>query len=117
MLRRITPLFTARRGQLTLNQALREKDVMIVDVRTQQEVAESGTCPGAVNIPLDAIPINAKIFGGDRTRPIVFFCAKGIRAANAADFLTRLGFSNSYSTTNAQSVMQLLNEAKSSKSD
>ena len=117
MLRRIAPLFTGRRGQLTLIQALREKDVLIVDVRTQQEVTESGTCPGAVNIPLDAIPINAQIFGEDLTRPVIFVCAKGIRAANAADFLTRLGFSNSYSTTNAQSVMQLLNKAKSSKSD
>lgn len=68
--------------------------------------------PGAVNVPMSSIQESLKQFGDDKSRPVIFYCAKGIRAANAAAFLKQFGFSNTFSTVDAQTVVSLLDKAK-----
>ncbi len=61
----------------------------IVDVRTPGEFA-AGAYPGAVNIPLDALPGRLKEL--PKNRPIVLYCASGMRSASAARILERAGY-------------------------
>jgi phage shock protein E len=102
---------TTRIG-LTLEQAVREKDLLVVDVRTVQEIASYGKIESAVNIPMDALPVSSNILGQDKTRPILFYCAKGIRSAQAAMLAKQLGYCNSFSTRDSQSAQKLVDSAK-----
>jgi len=106
------PLNRAR--LLSLAEALKDKDLLIVDVRSPQEVIASSSCPGAVNIPLSEIPLKAAQFGPDKSRPILLYCAKGVRSADAATFLKNIGFTNAFSTTDALSALKLVEESKNS---
>lgn len=62
----------------------------LVDVRSRQEFA-SGHHPGAVNIPLDSLGGRLKSLG-DRSRPVVVYCASGSRAGAAVVELKTAGF-------------------------
>jgi phage shock protein E len=97
-----------QRGALTLPQALRQKDLLIVDVRSVDEVAAGNFCPGALHIPLNSIPTRIKEVAPDTTRPIVLYCAKGIRSKDAATFLKNIGYTNAFSATDGPSVQKLL---------
>ena len=81
-----------------------------MDVRTPEEVAAGGSVPGSVNIPVNSIPANTGAFGDDKSRPILFYCKKGIRAADAAEFLKRLGFVNGFSTIDGDAVERILRD-------
>jgi phage shock protein E len=61
----------------------------IVDVRTPREFA-GGAYPGAVNIPLQALRSRLKDL--PRNRPVVLYCASGMRSASAARILERAGY-------------------------
>lgn len=111
MFRRALLLFGQNRKSLSLEKALKEKDLLVVDVRNTEEVAAYGKFIKAVNIPLNALPNNMSFFGADKSRPILFYCAKGVRSRQAADFTQSLGFINSFSTTDARSAEQLLHES------
>jgi phage shock protein E len=62
---------------------------LVVDVRTPQEFG-TGAFPGAVNIPVQALAARMRELPADR--PIVVYCASGIRSASAAAALKRAGF-------------------------
>jgi len=62
----------------------------LVDVRTPAEFA-AGHVDGAVNIPVDQIERRAGEIGPS-DRPVVVYCASGMRSASAASTLRRLGF-------------------------
>jgi phage shock protein E len=113
MFKRLIPLFSSKRPPLSLMQALKEKDVLIVDVRTPQEVQAGGSCPGSINVPLDTVPSLKETLGSDPSRPIVFYCKKGIRAANAAAYISQMGFTNCFSATDGETVQRLLDDIKS----
>jgi phage shock protein E len=61
----------------------------VVDVRTPAEF-RTGAYPGAVNIPLDALP--QRVGELPKHRPVVLYCASGMRSATAANLLRRAGF-------------------------
>ncbi|OSQ36077.1 rhodanese-like domain-containing protein [Thalassospira mesophila] len=69
----------------TLEQILREKTALMIDVREPDEFA-SGTVAGALNIPLGALDMADLI---DRTDDagldVVFICAVGQRSFGAAN--------------------------------
>lgn len=66
---------------------------LLVDVRTPQEFA-SGHVDGATNIPVSELTARAAELGGDRARPVVVYCASGMRSASAKGKLKKLGFAN-----------------------
>jgi phage shock protein E len=61
----------------------------IVDVRTPAEFG-AGAYPGAVNIPLQALA--GRLGEIPRERPVVLYCASGMRSAAAARILARAGY-------------------------
>ena len=104
-------IISARFSSLSISQALKKENVLIVDVRSPSEVAAGGkTVEGSVNIPVNEVmSANPKtIFGQDKSRPIVFYCRKGIRAADAAAYVSKLGFTNAFSATDAETVNKLM---------
>jgi phage shock protein E len=61
----------------------------IVDVRTPREF-QGGAYPGAVNIPLQVL--GARLRELPKNRPVVVYCASGMRSASAARLLRRAGY-------------------------
>jgi phage shock protein E len=61
----------------------------IVDVRTPGEFG-GGAYPGAVNIPLHEL--RGRLAEIPKDRPVVVYCASGVRSASAARILARAGY-------------------------
>lgn len=67
--------------------ALKERDAIILDVRTPNEFKQ-GAIAGAKNIPLQTL--NTKIdYLKKLNKPVITCCASGVRSANAANILKR----------------------------
>jgi rhodanese-related sulfurtransferase len=62
----------------------------LLDVRTPGEHA-SGHIEGSLNVPVQELADRLAELG-DKKRPIVVYCASGIRSASAASLLKRAGF-------------------------
>ena len=69
---------------------------VVIDVRTADEYAGDHH-PRAVNIPVQDLPSRLhevdKLVAGDKTRPVVVYCAAGSRAAKAKATLDAAGYS------------------------
>lgn len=66
---------------------------MVVDVRTGSEYA-GGHLPGAINIPVQALPFRMdEVVVHERSEPVVVYCSHGIRAGLSGFFLRVAGFS------------------------
>lgn len=65
----------------------------LVDVRTSEEF-RGGHIPGAINIPLNALPARLKELPADR--PIVVVCATGSRSRSGASACVRGGCAEVY---------------------
>jgi rhodanese-related sulfurtransferase len=70
---------------------INEKDAVLLDVRTPEEVALL-TLPFALNIPMMELPKRWEEVPTER--PVATFCSKGIRAAIAFAYLQTKGFTN-----------------------
>jgi rhodanese-related sulfurtransferase len=67
-------------------------DVALIDVREPHEfVGELGHIPGATLVPLATVPVQAASW--DKAKTWVAVCRSGGRSGQAAQALTRLGFS------------------------
>lgn len=64
---------------------------IVIDVRSPAEVRRA-SYPGAVNIPLPEL--SGRLGEIPRDRPVVLFCASGIRSGHAAKLLERAGFAD-----------------------
>lgn len=78
-------------AQLPVKEWLESK-ALVVDVRTPGEFA-SGHHPRAVNIPVDQVESRIKEFG-NKSQPIVVYCASGVRSSRAKQTLERAGYSS-----------------------
>jgi len=67
-------------------------DVPIIDVRSAEEVAETGMVAGAVNIPHSEVERIAEFIGEDRSRTVVVYCRSGRRAELVVDALRERGY-------------------------
>jgi rhodanese-related sulfurtransferase len=82
-----------------------QKGAFLVDVRTPGEFA-SGSVKGAINIPLDQIPLKLSQFKGKGD--IVVFCRSGSRSNQAKTFLDKSGISNVFDGGTWQDVQSML---------
>ncbi|MDB4956357.1 MAG: hypothetical protein JWO36_3926 [Myxococcales bacterium] len=68
---------------------------VVLDVRTAEEYAD-GHVPSATNVPVDQVTDRLaeidKLVGGDKTKPVVVYCAAGKRAASAKKQLEAAGY-------------------------
>ncbi len=74
-------------GELIANGA------QLVDVRTSSEF-KSGHLKNSINIPVDTIRNNLSKL--DKNKPIIVFCASGMRSASALNVLKANGFVEVY---------------------
>lgn len=67
----------------------------VLDVRSPDEYA-GGHLPQATNMPVQSLDVAAvdKLVGGDKTKPVVVYCAKGGRAQKAKDKLELAGYTH-----------------------
>lgn len=72
--------------------ALLDGKALVVDVRTPGEFA-SGHHSRAVNIPVDQVESRIKEFG-DKSKPIVVYCASGVRSSRAKQTLESAGYTS-----------------------
>jgi len=68
------------------------KEILLVDVRPEKQVAEEGMIAGAINVPFDAIEANGDKLPKDK--PIAVYCNTGTKSAEAAKQLEALGYTN-----------------------
>ena len=66
-----------------------EAGATVLDVRTPQEF-RGGAYPGARNIPVQEL--QARIAEVPKGKPVVVYCASGMRSASAARVLAQAGF-------------------------
>ncbi|MFK7986211.1 MAG: rhodanese-like domain-containing protein [Sandaracinaceae bacterium] len=66
-----------------------QEGALLLDVRTEREVA-AGALPGSKNLPIGSL--TARLVELDETRPVVVYCASGVRSARAARVLKKAGF-------------------------
>lgn len=72
--------------------ALVDGGARLVDVRSPGEFA-GGHLDGALNIPVHELGNRVDELG-DKARPVVLYCASGMRSASAAGALRRAGFAD-----------------------
>jgi rhodanese-related sulfurtransferase len=67
----------------------------VLDVRSPDEFA-GGHLPQATNMPAASLEVAAvdKLVGGDKSKPVVVYCAKGGRAQKAKDALEAAGYTH-----------------------
>ena len=68
-------------------------NAVILDVRTDQEVGR-GKIPGALHIPLQALPGRKEEL--PRDRPVLVYCLSGARSLHAGNFLLAEGWPEVY---------------------
>lgn len=66
-----------------------EAGAQLIDVRSPQEHAQ-GALPGSVNVPLQTL--QAGVFQLDEGKPVIVYCASGMRSKQAACALDTHGF-------------------------
>lgn len=70
------------------------QDVPVIDVRSAEEVAETGILVNAVNIPHTDTAALIEFIGQNRDRTVVLYCDSGSRAALVLDTLREQGYHN-----------------------
>jgi rhodanese-related sulfurtransferase len=89
----VTRRFFATReiGTLDVTRLLNKDNPLVLDVRESSEL-EGGRLPNAVHIPLSQLKDRAGEIAKYASRPVVVYCARGMRSGAAVSALTRLGF-------------------------
>lgn len=74
--------------------ALVDDGAKLIDVRSPGEHA-AGHIDGSVNVPVGELSGRVAELG-DKAKPVVVYCASGVRSASAARILRRAGFREVY---------------------
>jgi adenylyltransferase/sulfurtransferase len=74
-----------------LKQWMGEEDVKIIDIRERDEFVQ-GHLPGATFIPRGFLELQIEQHQSDRSKPLVVYCAGGVRSALAARNLKEMGY-------------------------
>jgi len=85
--------------EIDVRQAMKliaDQGAAIVDVREQDEV-DQGIIPGAIHIPRGYLELRIEDAVRDKTKPVVVYCAGGVRSVFAAKAMQNLGFENALS--------------------
>lgn len=72
-----------------------DSNIVLVDVRTVEEFRDAHI-EGAINIPLDTIPSQFERQFSDKSKTYYIICYSGARASDATNFITKLGYENTY---------------------
>ena len=89
--------FLFRYGKTSSSEAHRlvAAGARLVDVRTPGEFS-GGALPGAINIPLDQLSARVGELTKEPGKPVVLYCASGMRSGQARRLLTGAGLAEVY---------------------
>jgi rhodanese-related sulfurtransferase len=87
--RRLSPVREI--GTLDATRLLNKEAPLVLDVREANEF-EGGKLPNAVHIPLSQLKDRVAEIAKYTSRPVIVYCARGVRGGAATSALTRLGF-------------------------
>lgn len=76
--------------EINVNEIDRIVDPIIIDVREDYELEETGTIKNSIHIPMDQIPDRLKEIPKDRE--IYILCRSGVRSYNVAAYLEERGY-------------------------
>jgi rhodanese-related sulfurtransferase len=86
---------TVEQAQKLMQQRARQKDFVVLDVRTPGEFSE-GHLAGAVNVDLLAPDFAARLSAMDRGKSYLVYCRTGNRSTKAVHAMEQLGFRTVY---------------------
>ncbi len=76
--------------EINVNEVDRIVDPIIIDVREDYELEETGTIKNSIHIPMDQIPNRLKEI--PKGREIYLLCRSGVRSYNVAAYLEERGY-------------------------
>lgn len=76
-------------------------DIIVIDVRTPDEIAETGAIENSINIDFKASDFKEKISVLDKDKEYILFCKSGNRSGQASKIMAEMGFSNINNLNNA----------------
>ncbi len=98
---RAAPILPAQAAEvLTATEAFAKAatgKITLIDIRTPEEWAETGSGAGAKRLDLrrnDFAAALDKILGGDKSKPVALICARGVRSSRLSRVLREAGYSN-----------------------
>lgn len=76
-------------------------NIILIDVRTPDEIKETGTIEGATNIDFKAADFKDNVSALDKSKEYIVFCRTGNRSGQASQIMADLGFTNINNLSNA----------------
>ena len=76
-------------------------DIIVIDVRTPDEIAQTGAIENSINIDFKASDFKEKISVLDKDKEYILFCKSGNRSGQASKVMVEMGFSNINNLNNA----------------
>lgn len=76
--------------EINVNEIDRIVDPIIIDVREDYELEETGIIKGAIHIPMNEVPNRLNEI--TKEREIYILCRSGVRSYNVAKYLNELGY-------------------------
>ena len=76
-------------------------DIIVIDVRTPDEIAQTGAIEKSINIDFKASDFKEKISVLDKDKEYILFCKSGNRSGQASKIMAEKGFSNINNLNNA----------------
>ena len=70
----------------------KDKDIIVLDVRTPEEYKNDGHIKGAILIPLNQLSSKVNELRKYKDKKILVYCRTGHRSVSASRFLSNLGF-------------------------
>jgi rhodanese-related sulfurtransferase len=91
--RRMSPVKEV--GTLDATRLINHENALLLDVRETSELA-AGKLPNAIHIPLSQLKDRTGELSKFVSRPVVVYCARGMRSRSAAATLAKAGFAVTY---------------------
>ncbi len=76
-------------------------NIILIDVRTPDEIKETGSIEGATNIDFKAPDFKENVSSLDKSKEYIIFCRSGNRSGQASQIMADLGFTNINNLSNA----------------
>lgn len=76
-------------------------DIIVIDVRTPDEIVETGAIENSINIDFKSSDFKEKISVLDKDKEYILFCKSGNRSGQASKIMAEMGFSNINNLNNA----------------
>ncbi|WP_157150328.1 rhodanese-like domain-containing protein [Brachyspira sp. SAP_772] len=71
-----------------------DPNIVLVDVRTPEEIKQTGTIKGAINIDYKTKDYTKKLLSLDKSKKYLFYCKTGGRSGKTVQYLLDNGFKN-----------------------